>query len=292
MRNNIVLLFFATLLLASCGKPISDFTYDIQSKYAPANVQFENKSEKAESYTWDFGDGNISMEESPKHTYQGSGNYTVKLIATKGTKTKAKEYAVFIPPPEDCLVELTTDYGNMIIKLYDDTPKHRDNFIKLVEEGFYDDLLFHRVIDGFMIQGGDPDSKNAKAGARLGMGGPGYRVPAEFRDTLIHVKGALAAARNNNPKKESSGSQFYIVQGQKVDAKRLERMSGSKGKRYSSAAMELYKTVGGTPQLDGEYTVFGMVIEGLDVIDKIAKVAKDKSDRPTKDVKMKMRVIK
>lgn len=278
--------------MASCGKPISDFAYQVQDKYAPAKVAFENKSEKADAYTWDFGDGNSSVEESPEHVYRESGNYTVTLMASKGTKIKTKEQAVFVPAPEECLIELSTDYGNMIIKLYDDTPKHRDNFVKLVEEGFYDDLLFHRIIKGFMIQGGDPDSKNAEKGKALGMGGPSYMVPAEFNDTLIHVRGALAAARNNNPEKKSSGSQFYIVDGNKIDAKTLDRMASRQGKRYSTKQRELYQTLGGTPQLDGEYTVFGMIIEGLDVIDKIAKVATDGRDRPNEDVKMKMRVIK
>lgn len=292
MRKNFFFFVMAGLFLASCGKPISDFSYKVQDKYAPAKVAFENKSEKADAYTWDFGDGNTSVEESPEHTYKESGNYTVKLMASKGTKIKTKEYSVFVPAPEECLVEVSTDYGNMIIKLYDDTPKHRDNFVKLVEEGYYDDLLFHRVIKGFMIQGGDPDSKNAPKGKALGMGGPSYMIPAEFNDTLIHVKGALAAARNNNPQKKSSGSQFYIVQGNKIDAKTLDRMASRQGKRYGAKERELYQTLGGTPQLDGEYTVFGKVIEGLDVIDKIAKVATDGRDRPSEDVKMKMRVIK
>lgn len=292
MKNqNLFFLVMISLLMFSCGKPISNFAYKVDGKYAPAKVKFENKSEKADSYTWDFGDGNTSMEESPEHVYGGSGNYTVKLIASKGTKIKVKEQSVFIPQPTECLVEVITDYGNMIIKLYDSTPKHRDNFIKLVEEGYYDDLLFHRVIRGFMIQGGDPDSRNAAKGKSLGMGGPKYKIPAEFNDTLIHVKGALAAARNNNPKKESSGSQFYIVQGDKIDAKRLDRMSKG-GKRYGVRERELYQNVGGTPQLDGEYTVFGIIIKGIEVIDKIAAVATDKRDRPAEDVKMKMRVIK
>ncbi|MGK0389200.1 MAG: cyclophilin family peptidyl-prolyl cis-trans isomerase [Maribacter sp.] len=292
MRKNIFFFIMISLFLASCAKPISDFTYNLEGKYAPAKVVFENKSEKADAYTWDFGDGNTSVEESPEHIYRESGNYTVKLMASKGTNIKAKEYAVFVPAPEECLIELSTDYGNMIIKLYDDTPKHRDNFVKLVEEGYYDDLLFHRVMKGFMIQGGDPDSKNAKKGEALGMGGPSYTIPAEFNDTLVHIKGALAAARNNNPQKKSSGSQFYIVDGNKIDAKTLDRMASRQGKRYSTEQRELYQNLGGTPQLDGEYTVFGMVIEGLDVIDKIAKVGTDGKNRPNEDVKIKMRVIK
>lgn len=281
----------AVIFLTACSRPISDFTYKVQGDYAPTKVQFENQSKKADAYTWEFGDGNISMEESPYHIYSSSGNYTVRLIASKGAKMVAKEYQVFIPAPTECLVEITTEYGTMLVKLYDDTPLHRDNFLKLVEEGYYEDLLFHRVINGFMIQGGDPDSRNAKPKQVLGMGGPDYRVPAEFRDTLIHVKGALAAARDNNAEKASSGSQFYIVHGQKISAKDVKRLNKKTGGRYSVEQRELYETLGGTPQLDGEYTVFGRVVEGLEVIDKIAKVATDKRNRPTTNVTMKMKII-
>jgi peptidyl-prolyl cis-trans isomerase B (cyclophilin B) len=179
-----------------------------------------------------------------------------------------------------------TDYGDMKGVLYNETPQHRDNFVKLAKAGFFNGLLFHRIIQGFMIQGGDPDSKNAKPGQALGMGSPGYTIPAEFTSQLIHKKGALAAARTggpSNPKKASSGSQFYVVQGQKQDPLRLAAQFPG---RYSTQQLEVYKTLGGTPSLDGEYTVFGEVSEGLDVIDKIAAVEKDKNDRPLKDVKM------
>jgi len=184
-----------------------------------------------------------------------------------------------------------TDYGDMKGFLYNETPKHRDNFKKLVEQGYYDGMLFHRVISGFMIQGGDPDSKTAKPGQRLGVGGPGYTVPAEITPALIHKKGALSAARQGdqvNPQKASSGSQFYIVQGKKQSATQL-----SQGPvKYTDAQKQTYETVGGTPFLDGGYTVFGEITEGLDVIDKIAAVQKDASDRPVQDVKMTVKIVK
>ena len=180
----------------------------------------------------------------------------------------------------------------MIAILYDATPGHRDNFIKLVEEEFYDGIIFHRIINGFMIQGGDPNSKNAKPNAQLGSGGPGYQIPAEFVDSLIHVKGALAAARTNNPKKESSGSQFYIVQGKPLSDGELNMMEARQDARYTKEQREAYRTLGGTPQLDREYTVFGRVIKGLEVIDKIAAVRTGNRDRPVKDVKMKIRAIR
>lgn len=183
--------------------------------------------------------------------------------------------------------EISTDYGVMKGILYNETPQHRDNFVKLAKQGFYNGTLFHRVIQGFMIQGGDPDSKNAKPGQPLGMGGPGYTVPAEFNKSFIHKKGALAAARTGdamNPQKASSGSQFYIVQGKPVPAAQL-------GAGYTPEQKKIYETIGGTPFLDNNYTVYGEITEGLDVIDKIAAVQKGEGDRPTKDVKMTVKII-
>lgn len=282
----------AALSLASCAvKP--NFTIPQGKLVAPVEVSFTNSSQRAESYSWNFGDGATSTEASPKHRYTHSGNYEVVLSATKGSKTVTKKQMVQITAPERCLVEIETEFGTMTAELYNATPKHRDNFIKLAEEGYYNDLLFHRVINGFMIQGGDPDSRNAPAGKMLGMGGPTYQIPAEFVDTLAHLKGALAAARTNNPEKKSSGSQFYIVHGNgpmKEDI--LNQIEASKGFHYSPEIRKEYLEVGGTPFLDRDYTVFGRVIKGLDVIDKIAAVKTAPGDRPLKDVKMKMLVIK
>ena len=193
-------------------------------------------------------------------------------------------------------VLVETMYGKMKILLYNETPLHKENFIKLIKKGFFDDLLFHRVINNFMIQGGDPNSKNAKAGQMLGNGGPGYTIAPEFNVNLIHKKGALAAARQNdfvNPKKESSGSQFYIVQGQKYSEQQLKmmQMQSKRKEAYTPEQIEIYKTIGGTPFLDNDYTVFGEVVEGLEVIDKIATVQCDSNNRPVNDIKMKIRVI-
>ncbi|MDX5321006.1 MAG: peptidylprolyl isomerase [Bacteroidota bacterium] len=193
------------------------------------------------------------------------------------------------------MVEIITDFGTMKVRLYDETPLHRDNFIKLVEEGFYNDLLFHRVIKSFMIQGGDPDSRGAAPEVQLGSGGPGYTVPAEIRPGLFHKKGALSAARMGdqvNPQRASSGSQFYIVQGNVVPEPMLQQFSARSGITYTPEQVEAYKTIGGTPHLDGQYTVFGEVVEGLEVIDKIAAVQTRPGDRPVQDVKMTVRVVK
>lgn len=235
------------------------------------------------------------------------------------------------------MVQINTEFGNITVKLYDETPQHRDNFIKLVKQGYYQDLLFHRVIKQFMIQGGDPESKGAPAGKALGVGDVGYTIPAEILPQFFHKKGALCAARKGdqvNPNKESSGCQFYLVQGKTYTDKELDQMEQQMngpamqkrfmelkkqnwpriqemvqnkdsiglqkmqdqfiaqiqqefaGKtRLSAAAREAYKTIGGTPFLDGEYTVFGEVVEGLEVIDKIAAVKCGAADRPEKDVK-------
>jgi peptidyl-prolyl cis-trans isomerase B (cyclophilin B) len=195
----------------------------------------------------------------------------------------------------ETMVLIETDMGNIKAKLYDSTPEHRDNFIKLAKEGFYDGTLFHRVIDGFMIQGGDPDSKTAQPGQPLGMGGPGYTLPAEIG--AKHYRGALSAARRggpSNPEKRSSGSQFYIVQNGPIPQAQMTQMAqqlAAKGVQYSQAELDYYINYGGTPFLDGDYTVFGMVTEGLEVVDKIAKVQKGQGDRPVEDIKMKVSVI-
>lgn len=286
---------FILTLWSACMKPIARFTMEADHKEAPASVQFVNQSENADTYLWNFGDGTQSTEPSVTHRYVQSGTYNISLQAIKGTKSDIMTKPLVVEPSPKCLIEITTDYGVMVAELYDITPLHRDNFMKLAEEGFYDGLLFHRVIDGFMIQGGDPDSKNAQPGARLGGGGPGYQVPAEFVDSLVHVKGAIAAARTGdqiNPEKKSSGSQFYIVDGSPIDDNMLTSIERRKGFTYTPAQREAYKASGGTPFLDREYTVFGRVVKGLEVIDAIAAVQKDAADRPLKDVKMTVKVIK
>ncbi len=189
--------------------------------------------------------------------------------------------------------EIETSFGTMRGELYNGTPQHRDNFTKLAEKNFYDGLLFHRVISGFMIQGGDPESRGAAADKSLGSGGPGYTIPAEFKKSYIHKKGALAAARTGdamNPQRESSGSQFYIVQGTVHTPQSLEPIDQQKG--YNEAQRQAYYTVGGTPFLDRDYTVFGEITEGLDIIDKIAAISTGPNDRPLNDVPMTVRILR
>jgi peptidyl-prolyl cis-trans isomerase B (cyclophilin B) len=207
---------------------------------------------------------------------------------------------------KDYLISMETSKGMVHLILFDDTPLHKANFIKLAEDGFYNGTLFHRVINEFMIQGGDPLSKNAEKDARLGSGGDELsNVPYEFVKEHIHLKGALAAARTNNPLKESSGCQFYIVTGKKYNDEQLKSLSGyskDSGKKlaegekenfvYTEAQLTGLKEFGGTPFLDNNYTVFGEVISGIDVVDTIQLVEKDRSDRPIEGVSMIVSVKK
>ena len=293
--HSISMVMGIALLLSACASgPKAGFTLPQQKITAPATVTFTNTTPKADKYEWDFGDGSpVSNEANPSHRYTHSGNYTVVLKATSGNKTVTRKQIMQVTAPERCLIEIETSMGTMIAELYNSTPKHRDNFLKLAEEGYYNDLLFHRVISGFMIQGGDPNSRGAKPGQNLGFGGPSYKIPAEFVDSLIHVKGALAAARDGNPQKASSGSQFYIVQGGgPLTDEQINMMEAQKGFHYGQEQRESYKKWGGTPFLDRDYTVFGRIVEGLDIVDKIAATRTAAGDRPVEDVKMNIKVIK
>jgi cyclophilin family peptidyl-prolyl cis-trans isomerase len=187
-------------------------------------------------------------------------------------------------------VVLETTEGKIVLKLYDETPLHSKNFVKLVNDGYYNGQLFHRVIKNFMIQSGDPKSINAKPNEMLGGGGPSYKIPAEFNPKYYHKKGALAAARQGdqrNPKKESSGSQFYIVQGQVYTMPQLEDLL-RKGAHipFTPEEIEAYTTIGGTPFLDSQYTVFGEVETGLDILDKISITPTNENSRPLKDIRI------
>lgn len=198
-------------------------------------------------------------------------------------------------------IEMVTTKGTMIIRLSDETPLHRDNFIKLVQQHFYDSLLFHRVIKNFMVQAGDPGSRQAAADQPLGGGGPGYTIPAEFRPGLFHKKGVIAAARENdnvNPQKASAGSQFYLVEGKVFTDAGLDSVETFrlKGRKIPAAHRAVYKTLGGAPHLDQNYTVFGEVVKGVTVIDSIAETptaGHAGGDRPLADVRIiKMSLVK
>lgn len=189
-------------------------------------------------------------------------------------------------------VKITTDAGVIVIKLYDSTPIHRDNFVRLVRQGFYDSLMFHLVIPGFMIQGGDPTSKYAQEGQLLGSGGSDMeRLTAEITPIYFHKRGALAAARDNNPEMKSSAVQFYIVDGKKFTDSELNFTEQRTGRKFTEAERNYYKTIGGAAMLDNQYTVFGETESGIEVVDKIAQTPRDSNNRPLTDIRMKMEIL-
>ena len=230
------------------------------------------------------------MSSMMKHFKSALLAFAVMLLVSCST---GKEY----------IVRMYTTAGNIDLKLYNETPKHRDNFVRLVKDNVYDSLLFHRVISDFMIQGGDPMSRNAAKGELLGEGDLGYTVEAEFMPkVLFHKRGALAAAREGddvNPRKASSASQFYIVWGRVFTPEKLREYEISYERRMGRDIVitpeqeVVYTSIGGTPHLDGEYTVFGEVVKGLDVVDSIQRVACDNNDRPLEDVRIiRTKIIK
>lgn len=268
---------------------------------------------------------------------------TLVTVLAFSCKQNVQETDTTVAKPVEPIVLIETDLGNIKVKLYNETPLHRDNFLKLVTEGFYDSIVFHRVINSFMIQGGDPDTKKGIEKDKIyGSSDAGYKLPAEFNTKLFHKKGALAAARQGdkeNPEKMSSGSQFYIVQGKVFSQPELDTLAARKNRNlkiatlnklvmdkaeklmdkginpdfttlpaslkdtfdlvmskivpysYAPEKVDFYSSVGGTPHLDGDYTVFGEVIEGLDVVDKIAAVKTSKYDMPIESIRMRMKVL-
>jgi cyclophilin family peptidyl-prolyl cis-trans isomerase len=199
----------------------------------------------------------------------------------------------FAAKPKHKYVRIKTSLGECIVMLYEQTPLHSSNFIKLSKKHYYDGTLFHRVIKDFMIQGGDPDSRHAAPGAVLGEGDVGYTIPAEFSDSLFHKKGVLAAARDDNPEKASSGCQFYIVQGKTFTDAQLDLLEAKRLKHHiPEYQREVYRTLGGTPHLDRNYTVFGEVVQGLELVDRIAELQTDPNDRPNQNVQMTVTVLK
>jgi cyclophilin family peptidyl-prolyl cis-trans isomerase len=291
MKYNIFPFLFMVLAIASCTKtPTADFEMSFEGDTAPLTVTFKNLSENAEGYMWDFGDGTSSTDAQPTHVFNASGTLNIKLTAINASKSAEVVKAITIKAAPMRKVEIVTNKGTMKLDLYNQTPLHRDNFIKLANEKYFDGLLFHRVMKEFMIQGGDPDSRNASADKSLGNGGPGYTVPAEL-NRGYHFRGALCAARQNdqvNPQKASSGSQFYIVHGMPINDDILNQMSSRNGVNYDATSRDYYKKVGGRPDLDGQYTVFGYLTEGYEVLDAIAVTPVSNkpltTDRPLADV--------
>ncbi len=260
---------FSLLLLLSFGSvvsckkddpmpaPIASFTYTTEGK----TVTFKSTStNNPTEFAWNFGDGKFASGETVTHTYDSGGNYTVTLTVKNAGGSNTASQMVNIMQKEQ-VIEIKTSFGTMIMWLHNETPLHKANFLKLAKEDYFDGTTFHRIIKDFMIQGGDPLSKDDNPN-NDGTGGPGYTIPAEIKPELKHIHGAVGAARTNNPQKASSGSQFYIVENKN-----------------------------GTPHLNNQYTVFGQIIQGIDVATKIAEQPKGAADRPIDDIKMDVNIL-
>ncbi|MFK7948153.1 MAG: peptidylprolyl isomerase [Saprospiraceae bacterium] len=302
MKNIVYFLFFAfAIIMTSCGgSHTAEFDFELTTGEAPVEIAFNNTSKNTTSYEWNFGDGSASSEQSPTKMFYYPGTYNVTLTTINNGKRVETTKSFTLRDAPKRIVEIETEFGVMKAELFNYTPKHRDNFIKLAEEGYYDGTLFHRVMQGFMAQGGDPDSKNATPDQILGRGELDYTLEAEIVPGAYHYKGALAAARQPdrvNPNKVSSACQFYIVHGAPHTSQQLQQYVNQKAQKgirltYTQNQVDFYNTQGGTPILDMDYTVFGQVIEGIHIIDKLAAVPVGANNRPTKDVPMKVRVVK
>lgn len=227
--------------------------------------------------------------------------YYITILFVAGTvvmplrsSAQGFDWLFFLPKAKNQYLRINDNKGECIVKLYNETPKHRDNYLKLAKQGFFNGTLFHRVIAKFMIQGGDPDSRKAVSGQLLGEGDLGYTIPAEFDSTLFHKRGVMAAARDDNPAKASSACQFYLVQGRKYTDEEMDGIEKKKlqGKKIPESHRKIYRTLGGTPFLDQNYTVFGEIVKGISMVDSVAAVKTDGNNRPLVDIPMKVSVLK
>jgi len=278
---------FTTLLLSclflwQCATPVASFDFEKTELRVPASIYLENSSQNSEECSWYIDGKEISSEQNLDYTFMESGRHVIELKAYKGNKVVSTSKEIFVKPSLSCLVLVETTAGDLVLELSETTPAHLSNFSALVESGYYHGLIFHRVIQNFMIQGGDNESRS---------GGKRYEdpqtIPAEIDVSLPHYRGALAAARmpdDMNPTKASSGSQFYIVDGRPLTAAKMKKVQAEKLFDYTDEQLVKYTEVGGAPQLDGEYTVFGYLISGYDVLDRIAQTTTDSYDKPLQDI--------
>ena len=272
------------IALWQCKSPVVTFQQsNTEASYEiPSRIHFENKSENITSQVWKVNGNPVSTDKDLDYTFFNSGRHTIELEARSGNKVIHRQQEIIIHPTEYCQVLIRTSEGDLVVRLNENTPDHLQQFISLVEDGYYNGIYFHRVIDDFMIQGGD--NKSRQSGKRRAEP---ESIAHEISSDRLHYRGALAAARlpdNVNPEKRSSGSQFYIVDGQSFTEEQFERTQSNLAMDYSEEQIEKYIELGGSPQLDGEYTVYGRLIYGFDVLDKIAEAATDNLDKPIKDI--------
>lgn len=277
-----VFFFILLLILATaCSKPVANFLIEGDNQL-PSELSLINKSSNADSFIWMVNGNVISEDENALFCFYESGLQTIELKAIKGSTEKIYSQSFYTEAPENCMVLLKTNLGDMVLSLSEQTPNHLSNFVKLVNNDYYTGVVFHRVIDGFMIQGGDQKLRKTPY-----KGDAIEAFDNEIGNEMYHVRGALAAARmpdNVNPEKKSSGAQFYIVDGTPVDIEKLKDYESSQLINYTDDQINAYLKNGGAPQLDGEYTVFGHLVKGFDVLERISKVDTDEYNKPIDEV--------
>jgi len=278
------IVFISCIAFWQCKTPLVTFIQSEQqvTYKIPAKIHFENQSENITSQVWKINGNPVSTDTDLNFTFYESGRHTITLEAQLGNQVIRQQQEVIIEPSIYCLVLIKTSLGDLVVQLDENTPEHLQQFTRLVDQGYYDGIYFHRVIDGFMIQGGDNKSRHSGVKQE-----DPSSIPHEISSDRLHYKGALAAARlpdDVNPEKRSSGSQFYIVDGQAFTKQKFEKTMTNLAMDYSEEQVMKYIELGGAPQLDGEYTVFGRLIDGFDVLDKIAATATDNLDKPIDDI--------
>jgi cyclophilin family peptidyl-prolyl cis-trans isomerase len=287
IHQPIVLLcaFYICLVYSSCA-PKALFEVQKESSVVPTNISLKNLSKNSHEYIWEFSDGSTSTEVNPTLKLTKSGLQTIRLTSITGNKKASFQHSFYLDAPDKCTALIKTNLGDMTVVLYDATPIHQENFIKLVKSNFYNNISFHRVISGFVAQVGDPSTIPADKKS-LNKTNPNYTLPAEIIDTMFHIRGTLAAARTPdevNPRKESSGTQFYIIDGRKQSESQIQDYGYAKGITYPKHIINEYIKNGGSPQLDGEYTIFGKVVSGFHIIEAIMEIKTDEKDRPIDDI--------
>lgn len=275
-----ILLFLWLFFIISCASPSASFEVGVYEPIVPVSIMLKNTSEDADSCYWDFGNGFSSSDVHPDVRYMFSGSYTITLKTFRGKKSSVYTEKIHLNAPDKCLINMETNYGHMTFELFNETPVHRDHFLSLIHKGYYEGIHFHRVIRGFVVQAGDEKTRSRKKSHYDIKEGT---LPSEIVEGMYHTRGALAMARQPdqvNPEKKSSSTQFYIVHGGPVSEGTLEDYEIEKDILYPEEIKKLYKNPGGSPQLDKEYTIFGHLIDGYDVLDKIAQASTDTQDKP------------
>ncbi len=284
MLRSLFFLFILVITFVQCKGPTALFLIEEDTLVAPANIIGANKSRNDENFIWKLDGVELSQSEDLLHTILESGAYELELCAYKNNNFDCTAQKVNVAAPQNCIVYINTTVGVMTFELFEETPGHLINFVDLVEQEYYNGLAFHRVINDFVIQIGDNATRLADEDFEVKK-----QIPKEINTDRIHIKGALAAARmpdNVNPEKASSGTQFFIVDGRELNLEDIENYEAAKATDYSEGQIEAYLKHGGAPQLDEEYSVFGILMSGVEVLEAISSVLTDENQKPIENIRI------